>query len=179
MSFAHPRKNISQFGLSEGDRVADLGAGAGHYTIEAGKKVGENGQVYAIEIQKKLVSKVESEAKEAGLSNVEVIWSDLEEVGGSTLKDEIMDAVIVSNVLFQITNKSTVLQEAKRILKPGGRLLLVDWSEAHGGVGPTPDHVVSESEARELCEKAGFAARQVISPGAHHYGVIFQKPDTE
>lgn len=179
MSFAHPRKNISQFGLSHGDRVADLGAGAGHYAIEAGKQVGEDGRVYAIEIQKDLVSKVESEAKEAGLSNVEVIWSDLEEVGGSTLKDEMVDAVIMSNVLFQITNKSSIVEEANRILKSGGRLLLIDWSEAHGGVGPTPDHVFPESEARKLCEEAGFMARQIISPGAHHYGIIFQKPETE
>lgn len=175
MAFAHPKKNIVELGLQRGERVADFGAGPGHYTIEAAKEVGEGGHVYSIEIQKNLISKVENKAESAGLQNVNVIWADLEKPEGSTLDNELVDVVIASNILFQITNKEQFLQEAYRVLKEGGRLLLIDWSDSHSGLGPNDEHVVSENTARELCGTAGFAAQQVLSPGAHHYGFVFKK----
>jgi ubiquinone/menaquinone biosynthesis C-methylase UbiE len=175
MPFAHPKKNISELGLKEGQRVADFGAGPGHYTIEAAKAVGESGHVYAIDIQKELVSKVESRAESADLGNINAIWSDLEKPEGSTLKDELVDVVVASNVLFQVTDKEQFLQEAYRVLKNNGRLLLIDWSESHGGLGPPEDRIITENEARNLSKQAGFSAQQVLSPGAHHYGIVFKK----
>jgi ubiquinone/menaquinone biosynthesis C-methylase UbiE len=175
MSFAHPKRNISELGLKDGQQVADFGAGPGHYAIEAAKAVGKDGHVYAIEIQKELVSKVESRAESAGLSNVNVIWGDLEKTKGSTLKSDLVDVVIVSNVLFQVKDKEQFLQEAYRVLKNDGRLLLIDWTDSHGGLGPKEDHIVPEETARQLCEQAGFSAQQVLSAGAHHYGIVFTK----
>lgn len=175
MSFAHPEKNIAEIGLQEGERVADFGAGPGHYAIAAGQAVGQDGHVYAIEIQKELVSKVESRAESAGLDNINVVWADLEKPEGSTLEDELVDVVIASNVLFQIKNKEQFLAEANRVLKHGGRLLLIDWTDSHGGLGPREDHIVPESTARKLCKAADFSEQQVLSPGAHHYGIVFTK----
>lgn len=175
MSFAHPKKNIAELGLKNGQRVADFGAGPGHYAIAAAKAVGEGGHVYAIEIQKELVSKVESRAESAGLSNINVIWGDLEKSEGSTIKSELVDVVIASNVLFQINDKEQFLAEAHRVLKKGGRLLLIDWADSHGGLGPREDHILPEDRARTLCKQAGFSAQQVLSPGAHHYGIVFKK----
>jgi len=175
MAFAHPRKNISEVGLSDGQRVADFGAGPGHYTIPAAKAVGDEGHVYAIEIQKKLVSKIESKIEDAGLTNINVIWGDLEKPEGSTLDDQLVDLVIASNVLFQIKDKEQFFKEAYRVLKRGGRMLVIDWSDSHGGLGPNQKHLVSEDEVRTLAKNAGLSAQQVIEPGAHHYGVVFQK----
>jgi ubiquinone/menaquinone biosynthesis C-methylase UbiE len=175
MAFAHPKKNIAELGLKEGERVADFGAGPGHYTIPAAKAVGEDGHVYAIEIQKKLVSKVEGKADKAGLSNVNVIWADLEKPEGSTLDDGLVDVVIASNILFQIDNKKQFFQETYRVLKDSGRLLVIDWSDSHGGLGPNQEHLVSEDTVRSHAKEVGLNAQQVLEPGAHHYGIVFQK----
>lgn len=175
MPFAHPRKNIAEFGLSKGDRVADFGAGPGHYAIAAAKAVGDDGHVYAIEIQKNLVDKITSAAESADCSNIDAIWGDLEKPEGSTLKSELVDAVIVSNVLFQVQDKEQFLREAHRVLKPGGRLLLIGWSDSHGGLGPQPDHVVNKDEALALARGVGFTPQQVLSPGEHHYGFVGKK----
>jgi len=104
-----------------------------------------------------------------------VLWADLEKPEGSTLSAELVDVVIVSNVLFQITKKEQFLTEAHRVLKPSGRLLLIDWTDSHGGLGPREDHLVSEQTARQLTESVGFSPQQVLSPGAHHYGIVFSK----
>lgn len=175
MALAHPQENIAKLNLSEGERVADFGAGSGHYTIETAKAVGEDGHVYAIEIQKKLVSKVESKAESAGLENVNVIWGDLEKPEGSTLEDDLVDVVVLANILFQAKDKEQLFQESQRVLKPNGRLLVVDWTDSHGGLGPQEDHLVPENRSRLLAEDVGFTHKQGIDPGDHHYGMIFSQ----
>jgi ubiquinone/menaquinone biosynthesis C-methylase UbiE len=72
--FANPEQNIAQLGLREGMRVADLGSGTGFYVKIASQRVGHTGKVYAIEVQKDLIKKLESELKEKGITNVDCIW---------------------------------------------------------------------------------------------------------
>lgn len=171
--FTNPEQNILHLGLTEGMRVADFGAGTGFYSKAVSPKVGYTGKVYAIEVQKDLVKKLESEIKHWGITNIDCIWGDIERRGGTKISDHSMDAVIISNVLFQAEDKLGVIDEAGRILKKGGRALLIDWSESFGGMGPSPEHVLPETMARELFEKRGFKFSEKISTSAHHYGIIF------
>jgi ubiquinone/menaquinone biosynthesis C-methylase UbiE len=175
MSFTNPQENLQSLGLHTGMEVADLGAGPGHYTLAAAKMVGNDGHVCAVEIQKDLVAKLKTEADAAGLHNIDVVWSDLEKSGGSTLADESVDAVIISNVLFQTKDKSIVLKEASRILRPQGKILLIDWSDDHGGLGPQPDHLVSREEAVSTAESVGLLEDKNVSTSNHHWGVILIK----
>ncbi|HLP86661.1 MAG TPA: methyltransferase domain-containing protein [Candidatus Paceibacterota bacterium] len=171
--FTKPETNILHLGLREGMRVADFGAGTGFYCKAISPRVGNSGKVYAIEVQKDLVKKLESDLKELGIHNVDCIWGDIERRGGTKLLDNSMDVVIISNVLFQVEDKIGIIDEAKRVLRKGGKILLVDWSDSFGGMGPAPHHVMPEAEARELFEKRGFRFEEKISTSVHHYGIIF------
>ncbi|MEK7208008.1 MAG: methyltransferase domain-containing protein [Patescibacteria group bacterium] len=173
--FSDPPHTIEQFELQSGARVADFGAGAGELSLLAARAVGESGRVYAIEVQKPLVERLLSRARDERLLNLEALWGDIERARGTHLKDGLVDAVIVSNVLFQAEDKEGLVFEAKRILKPGGKALLVDWSDSFGHTGPHPEQVIKESAARELFEKAGFRFVKKIEAGEHHYGLIFKK----
>lgn len=172
--FTDPEQNILHLGLTEGMRVADFGAGTGFYSKACSPRVGYSGKVYAIEVQKELVKKLESEIKSWGLLNIECIWGDIEKRNGTKIADRSMDAVIISNVLFQAEDKLGLIDEAKRVLKKGGKVLLIDWSDSFGGMGPTRESVVTESMAKELFEKRGFVLEESISTSAHHYGIIFK-----
>lgn len=172
--FTNPEQNILHLGLTEGMRVADFGAGSGFYSKAASARVGYSGKVYAIEVQKDLVKKLESDLKLWNISNVECIWGDIERRHGVKLADHSVDRVIISNVLFQVEDKLGLIDEARRILKTNGELLLVDWSESFGGMGPTPESVVTNNMAKELFEKRGFKYIEDISTSAHHYGIIFK-----
>lgn len=173
--FSDPKHNIEQFMIGEGTKVADFGAGSGHYTIEAAKAVGDSGFVYAVEIQRDLLDRVKNLAREKNLHNVEVLWGDLEKIGGSGLGDSSVNSVIVSNILFQIENKEDFIKEAARVLKPGGKLLLVDWTDSFGGMGPAPEMVVSEDVVTSLFKKNGFIVDKNIYAGEHHFGKILRK----
>lgn len=173
--FSNPESNIAKLGIYEGMTIADLGAGTGAYTIPLAERVGESGHVYAVEVQKELLTNITHAALDHKLKNIEVIWGDIEHVGGTKIMSEAADAVVVSNVLFQAEDKHGLLREAKRILKPGGKLLLIDWKDSFNNLGPTPRMIVSPKVARELCEAAGFVFGKEIDAGAHHYGFIMLK----
>lgn len=176
MNFSDPQSNVLQLGLREGMKVGDLGAGSGHYAVSAAGIVGESGRVFAVDIQEDILKHVEDFARERGHRNVETIWGNFEKLGGTTLRDQSLDAVILSNTLFQLEHKEGAIAEIKRILKPGGRLLVIDWAGAYGGMGPLPHHVVSEHVAEELFITGGFHKVKDFRAGPHHYSIVFTAP---
>jgi ubiquinone/menaquinone biosynthesis C-methylase UbiE len=173
--FSDPQSNVNQLALTPGMKIADLGAGSGFYTIAAAKSVGGSGRVYAVDIQKDLLAKVKTEAARQNLTNIEVIWGDLEKVGGTKIQDAYIDALIISNILFQIEQREPFFQEIKRILKPNREVLFVDWSDSFGGLGPHPNSIIPQVQAKEMFEQHGFVFVKNIGAGDHHYGMIFQK----
>lgn len=171
--FTNPEHNILHLGLKEGMRVADFGAGAGFYSRACSSRVGSTGKVYAVEVQKELVKKLESDLKHLGISNIDCIWGDIEVKGGTKLADHSVDVVIISNILSQVKDKLGVIDESRRILKNDGKLLLIDWSSSFGNMISNSDHIISVDKAKELFEKRGFKFSEEISTTEHHYGIIF------
>jgi len=174
--FANPTKNVLQMGLTPGMKVGDLGAGSGHYALAAAGAVGETGRVYAVDIQEDILKHIRDAALEKGFKNIETIWSDIEKPGGVRLRDQTLDAVILSNTLFQIEARANLVTEIRRVLKPGGKLLVADWAGAYGGIGPAPALVVSEHDAEELFIKNGFHKVKSFRAGPHHYAILFTSP---
>ncbi len=172
--FSDPQKNIALFGVGDGMKVVDFGAGSGFYTIECAKRVGPSGRVYAVEIQQDLLDKLKKSAGLIGLHNIEVIWGNIEKIGGTKLREAIADRVIISNTLFQIAPeyRDTLALETKRILKQGGKLLVVDWE---AGTPLSPKYVVPKITAEGVFEKNGFILEKTFDAGDHHYGIILQK----
>lgn len=171
-----PEDNLLKLGLQQGQVVADLGAGTGHHSIEAAKQVGSSGRVYAVEIQKDKLDLISRNAQEQNVSNVKVIWGDIDEPMGVKLDDGLCDAIILANVFFQIEKKNDCVREAFRILKPGGKILLLDWQDSFGHMGPHPDHVVTPNMARPYFQEVGLEEVDSFDAGHHHYGLIFRKP---
>lgn len=173
--FIDPEEVVKVLDILPGMKVADFGAGAGFYTLPIAKRVGASGKVFALDIRKEALEVIRSKAREGRLLNIEAIWSDLEAKEGSHLKENSADLIIASNILFQVENKSSIAQEAFRILKPGGRIVLVEWDEEKKSFGPPLAHLVNRQEAEQIFLKAGFAFEKEFNAGEHHYGLILKK----
>ncbi len=171
--FKDPERVLDQFILQSERTIADFGAGSGAYTFAAARRVG-SGKVYAIEVQRDLLQKIKNTAHTAHLSNVEVIWGDVEKAEGSGLAKDAVDAVIISNILFQAEDKSAIAREAYRILKNGGRALVIDWSDT-SVLGPTREYLVPKSDVRHIFESNQLVFEREIDAGRHHYGLVFRK----
>ena len=172
--FNSPSVCLSQFNIEPGMIVADLGCGMGSYTYEIASRVGPTGKVFAVDIQKTIVDTLAQRCKEKGLNNVSVLWDNMDDADGIALQDASVDRIVISNLLFQLEDIQKFATEVKRILKPKGMALIIDWSESFGGIGPTPQHVVSQSRAQEIFERVGLYTGKSITAGEHHYGFIVQ-----
>ncbi len=175
MAFADPTENLKNLDIKEGWKVADLGTGSGFYALGLAKRVGDSGRVYAIDIQKDLLTKLKNRAKEDRLANLEIIWADIDQVGGTKLADSLLDAVVISNVLFQSENRASLTLETFRILKRGGEALVMDWADSYGGLGPHPEQIFKSSQAETLFTSNGFALVKSLDAGEHHWGLMFKK----
>lgn len=172
--FSTPSINLSQFHLEPGMVVADLGCGIGAYTFEIAKRVGPTGKVFALDVQKVLIEKVSNECKREGIHNVSALWDDLDDADGIGLQDQSIDRAVIANALFQIDDIQKFAVEVKRILKNKGQALVVDWSESFGGIGPTPQAIITKERALEAFKKVGFVFIKDINAGDHHYGFVIQ-----
>lgn len=150
--------------------MADIGTGSGFYALEAARRVGHSGRVYAVDVQKDLLDRLRNQAASLGLRNLEVVWGDAEKINGTRLGDRSVDRVVASNVIFQARKRDDMALELKRIIKPGGRLLIIDWS----GASPmSPKTLATEASVKAMFEKYGFKEEQSFRAGDHHYGLIF------
>ncbi len=173
--FSDPEKVVEQCGIQPGMDIADFGSGSGFYSISAAKHLMSSGRVYAIDMQKDLLSKLKNSGIKSGVYNIEVIWGDVEKEKGTKLRDSSINMVFICNIFFQIENKEGVINEAKRILKPGGKVVFVEWADSFGGMGPKPKTVFKKDKAVEMFEKMGFHKDKELIAGEHHYGFIFKK----
>ena len=174
--FIKPEEIIKNFEIRQGIVVADFGSGSGHYVLAMAKKMNDTGIVYAIDIQKNLLEKIKSEAAKQHLSNVDIIWADIEGKEGTKLANGTLDFAIASNILFQINDKEALAREIFRTLKNGGQVAVIDWSASFGGAGPVSKAVVPQKEAERIFIQEGFLEEREFPAGDNHYGIIFKKP---
>jgi ubiquinone/menaquinone biosynthesis C-methylase UbiE len=177
--FSHPQKNILQMGLSEGMKVGDFGTGTGHYAIALAGILGPEGRVYAVDIQKDVLTHLRDTLEQKKIRTVDTICGDIEKPGGTKLRAHVLNAIILSNTLFQIEDTKALTAEIKRTLVPGGKLLVSDWAGSYGGMGPAPHQIVTEHEAEELFISAGFHKVKSYRSGPHHYSILFTCPVVE
>jgi ubiquinone/menaquinone biosynthesis C-methylase UbiE len=158
--------------LRSGMTFADIGCGDGFFTILAAKKVGENGKVYAVDIDASAVEKVKQKAKAEGLNNITVKVGKGED---TIFCKECVDIVFYSMDLHDFHDPVKVLQNAKQMTKPMGQLIDLDWKKQEMPFGPPVTIRFSEEKASDLMRAAGFTVTNTKEAGPYHY-VVTAKP---
>ena len=136
--------------IADGSKVADIGAGAGWFTIHLAQQVGPNGVVYAQDVQPEMLESIRRRVRREGLRNVETRLG----VGSSpNLPEGVLDAVLVVDTYpeVDVADRVTFLRNLAKALKPAGRLGVVNYKPGHGGPGPDEgrvDAAAVEADAR-------------------------------
>lgn len=173
--FVRPSTLVEQFGIKEGDRIIDCGSGNGAFTLLMAEAVGKHGEVIALDVQKSLVESVIREAEYRDMMNITGFVVDMERLYSVPLKDNVADMCLLSNILFQVEDKKTCIREAARLVKSGGTIIIIEWRDAFGGIGPHPSYVLPEEQVHIICDEAGLLYESSIDAGSYQYGVIFRK----
>ncbi len=174
-----PEKNVEASGFLPGESVGDFGSGAGHYTMPLSLAVGESGRVYAVDVNDPALSRLMGLAKSSGRKNINVILGNVEVDNGTHIRDGHLDGVVFSNLLFHLENRPAAVREAWRTLKAGGKLCLVEWSDTtplNLTRVKTKRDLITRKKAESLFLGAGFSLEKEFDAGAHHFGLLFQKP---
>jgi ubiquinone/menaquinone biosynthesis C-methylase UbiE len=168
--FLDPKKILNQLKLRSNMTAADFGSGSGGWAIPLAKKL-EKGKVYAIDILEEPLSALRSKAQLEKVWNIETIKSDAEETS-KLLKDS-CDLVLMTNLLFEAKDKEKVLTEGKKVLKKGGKILIVDWKK-EAPFGPQKDRVLPE-DIKKMAKKLNLKVEKEFTAGLYHWALILLK----
>lgn len=155
--------------LRKGERVLDIGSGEGIEVLIAALMVGEEGEVYGIDMTEEMLEKAKRNARKCGLDNVKFVKGEAEDI---PFPDGYFDVVMSNCVINLVENKESAFQEIFRVLKQDGRVLISDivsekelpkeirsdpalWASCVGGVIPLDKYL-------ELMEKTGFTAIKIF-----------------
>lgn len=170
------RSLLEEAGLEEKMKIADLGCGSrGYFAIQAAKLIGEDGLVYAVDIVKSALQNVKNTANLFGITNLKIVWANLEIHGATKIPDESIDLAMLNNILFQNEKIDEIIKETFRILKKGGKLLITEWKKTKAPLGPPLENRLSVEEAKSYAEKAGLLFQKELEAGPYHYALIFIK----
>ena len=171
--FLDPRTIVAQFGLTAGMSVADFGVGAGHFAFAMANKVGAEGKVYAFDVREEMLEVVQGYKKVYNITQVIPMRCNVEQPNGSGLDDKCLDMVLCSSILHQAQHPDGVLKEAHRVLKQGGKTIIIEW-EAGGSLKPAK--LFHKQQAQELLQACGFSGYNALeNAGNHHYGIVSTK----
>jgi ubiquinone/menaquinone biosynthesis C-methylase UbiE len=167
-----PETTLKAVGLRSGMVFMDIGCGDGFFTIPAAQLVGEKGVVYAVDVDSAAVEKLKDKAAEKGLANITATVGAAEETVFCT---ECADIIFYSRVLHDFSDPAKVLRNAKRMLKPAGTLVNLDWKKKPTMFGPPVRIRFSEEQAADLIKAAGFTIENVKAAGRNFY-IVTAKP---
>ncbi len=168
-----PEEVLNQLDLHDNMQVADFGCGNGYFSIPLAK-INTLGKVYALDVIKEALEAVKSGANLEGIENIETIHCNLEIPGASKLEDESMDLVLLRNILFQSQKKEEIIREASRVLKPEGKLILLEWVLG-ASLAPKEGWMISKDEAVKLVEAENVSFDKELVLDNQHYGLVFKK----
>lgn len=148
-----PDKVIKRSGITEGMRILEVGCGSGAFTTFAAKASGIKGEVYALDIQPKMLLQLKkklSRPENRDIKNIKLVEGDVHKL---PFDDNSFDLVYTVTVLQELPDRNRALKEIKRVLKPGGILAVTEFL-------PDPDYPL-KSTTIKLGEKAGFVLDKV------------------
>lgn len=149
-----PAEVVAALKLEPGWQVADIGAGTGYFALSLAEAVGGVGRVFAVDVEPKLLGHIREKLAAAGVENVELIHGEASQTG---LASGSCDCVFYANDWHEFDDHAAVLKEALRLLKPQGKIAILDWRDDVESVqGPPLHHRIPLATVRQELIAAGL-----------------------
>lgn len=167
-----PSLAVSLLDVKPGMTVADLGAGSGFYTGLLAPKVLPGGKVLAADLQPGMLDILRRRMREQKIENVETILSSPSD---PRLPEACCDLVLMVDVYHELAEPQAVLRKIRTALKPGGRLVLIEFRKEDPNVPIRAEHKMSIAEVRAELEPEAFQFVKVLNDLPWQHLLIFRK----
>ena len=168
-----PELLLSVLELKPGMKVADVGAGTGYYSWRMAQRVGAGGTVYAVDIQPEMIKLLEEQMSRRGIANVKAVLGTPTDPG---LPSAGIDLALMVDVYHELEYPYEMLAAIVRALKPGGRLVFVEFRAGDATVPIKPLHTMSEAQVRKEAAVHALEWVKTARDLPWQNAVVFRKP---
>jgi ubiquinone/menaquinone biosynthesis C-methylase UbiE len=165
----NPEEILASIGLKPGMVFVEPGCGDGFFSFPAARIVGPGGKVFAVDIDEGAIGRLRKRASDEGLSWLSAEAKPAEE---TVACEGCADIVFFGIDLHDFADPVKVIRNAKRMLRPSGRLVDLDWKDQPTPMGPPLAKRFSIAKARRMMEDAGFFVGSIAEVGPYHYMII-------
>jgi ubiquinone/menaquinone biosynthesis C-methylase UbiE len=159
-------------GISGGMTCIDLGSGTGAISFPLASAVGDSGKVYAVDISDEIIRRIREKNPPSNLVPI------VNDAGQTGLESHIADVCFMVLLLHEVEHPKKILAEAFRLLKPGGKALVLEWREDFDSPHPPRNERITRKKAEQLFKEAGFSSFEYINWSRSHYIATGSKDST-
>ncbi len=169
-AYQKPDQVVKALDLKPGVTVADIGAGSGYFAVRLAQAVGDEGRVLAVDISADMILHLNRRLRDAGIRNVQTVLSAPDD---PLLPDASLDLVFICDTWHHIDERPKYLALLKRMLRPAGRIAIVDFEKRPLSFGPPLEMKIAREDVVGELQAAGFrlVAEHTFLP--HQYFLVF------
>jgi SAM-dependent methyltransferase len=168
-----PDRALDAIRIAKGSTVADVGAGSGYMTMRMARRVGPEGRVYATDIQPQMLAMLRERLQKERITNVTPVQGAVDD---PRLPPDTLDLILLVDVYHEFSQPQQMLRGMRAALKPGGRLVLLEYKKEDPSIPIRPEHKMTVAEAKLEVEAEGFQLARVGSELPRQHILVFEKP---
>ncbi len=168
--YQKPHEVIMALDLKEGERIADIGAGSGYFAFRIGRHVGATGRVFAVDISPDMIIHMNRAIRDMGVGNVTTILAPPDD---PLLADNSIDRFVICDTWHHIENQTKYLALMKRMLKPKGQVVMIDFEKRELPVGPPVDMKIAKDDLIAQMRANGFELLKEHTFLPYQYFLVF------
>jgi arsenite methyltransferase len=169
-AYQKPHEVVMALALEEGERVADIGAGSGYFALRFARHVGAGGQVLAVDINPDMIVHVNRRIRDGRLDNIRTILALPDD---PLLADASVDRIFICETWHHIEHHPQYLARLRKVLKPGGQVIVIDFQKKETAVGPPAEMRVAREDVVRQFDQGGFRLTKEHTFLPYQYFLIF------
>jgi ubiquinone/menaquinone biosynthesis C-methylase UbiE len=168
--YQKPHEVIHALNLKSGEVIADIGAGSGYFTFHLARHVGDKGKVYAVDVSPDMILHINRRIRELKANNVVALLADPDD---PLLPDQSVNRFFICEVWHHIDNQAKYLSLMKRMLKPGGEVVMIDFHKKELPVGPPMQMKIAREDVIKRLESNGYRLTKEHTFLPYQYFLVF------
>jgi ubiquinone/menaquinone biosynthesis C-methylase UbiE len=168
-AYQKPHEVITALDLKPGEVIADIGSGSGYFTLRLAAHVGDTGRVYGVDIDPEMVRHLNRRVRDAGLHNVHVLLADPDD----PLLPEPVDRFLIVDTWHHIENQAKYLALMRKLLKPGGQVIMIDFQKKELPLGPPLAMKIAREDLIQQMATNGFHVVKEHTFLPYQYFLVF------